>query len=329
MMQRRSFITLLGGAAATWPMAALAQKAGKIPTVGVLWHAGNPEGEQPYFDALIQGFGDLGYVDGRTIKLEHRFPDEAPDRFRTMAAELVSLNVDALVTVGSATAPYAKNATTTIPIVFTLVGDPLGTRLVDSLARPGGNVTGFSNFSVDLNGKRLQFLGDIIPNLSRIGLLVNPLEASSRLLLEETRNAAAKLAMTLQTFEARSLDDLEGAFDAMVKGGVQAANIGGGGLFFVGRANIAKLALARNLPIGVWSRETLEAGALMSYGADQVSIVRRAAVYVDKILKGARPAELPVQQPTKFQFLINLKTANALGITVPPVLLANADEVIE
>jgi ABC-type uncharacterized transport system substrate-binding protein len=328
-MKRREFITLLGGAAAAWPLAAHAQRAGKIPTVGVLWHAGSAEEEGPYFKALLEGFRDLGYLDGQNIKLEHRFPNEMHEQFRTMAAELVALKVDVLVTVGTASAPYARNATTTIPVVFTLVTDPVATRLVESLARPGGNVTGFSTYGAQLTGKRFQLIKEIVPGLSRVALLVNPNEQPSRLHVEEGRAAAGELGLDLRIFEVRSLDELEPAFEAMAKDGIQATILGSGSLLFQGKETIAKLALAARLPTCAWSKETLQAGALAAYGPDYPAVVRRASVYVDKILKGAKPSDLPVEQPTKFQLLINLKTAKALGLEIPAMLLARADEVIE
>jgi putative tryptophan/tyrosine transport system substrate-binding protein len=325
---RRKFIALAGSALA-WPRAGHAQQRLKISTVGVLWHAANAEEEGPYFRALLEGFRELGYVDGLNIKFEHRFPNEMPERFRSMAAELVSLNVGVLVSVGNVASPYAKNATTTIPIVFTLVADPVGMKLVESFARPGGNVTGLSTYSSDIVGRRLQLLKETIPGLSRFAQFVNPNAQSSRLHIEMTRAAAAELGLTVQTFEARSLDELERAFDAMAAAGMQAVTVNQEGLPFQGRALIAKLALARRLALCAYSRETFEPGALMSYGTDQIAVCRRAALYVDKILKGAKPGELPVEGPTKFEFLINLKTAKALGIEVPPIILTRADEVIE
>jgi putative ABC transport system substrate-binding protein len=328
-MRRRKFITLLGGAAAAWPFAARGQQKEKIPRVGVLWHAASAEEEGPYFRGLIEGLRNLGYIDGRNIILEHRFPNETPDRFRSMAAELVSLKVDVLVGVGSQTAPYVKNATTTIPIIFVFSPDPVGTKLVASLARPGGNATGLTNFAADLIGKRLQFLKLAIPDLSRVALLVNPNTQVARLYIDVTQAAAAKLDLINHTFEARTRDELEQAFDRMAQSGMQAVTINSEGVAFQHKEFIAKLAVARRLPLFVWSRETLEAGALMSYGPDQVAMCRRAAVFVDKILKGANPAELPVEEPTKVEFLINLKTAKALGISIPYGLLATADEVIE
>jgi putative tryptophan/tyrosine transport system substrate-binding protein len=331
-MNRREFITLLGGSAATaiWSRGAHAQRPGLIPTVGVLWHAASAEEEGPYFAALIEGFRALGYVDGRNIKFEHRFPNEMPERFRSMATDLVSLNVDVLVSIGNAAAPHAKSATATIPIVFTLVADPIESKLVASFPRPGGNATGLSTFAADVVGRRLQVLKEMIPGLSRVAQLVNPNAQVSRMNVETMRAAAADLGLTIRTFEARSLDDFEPTFAAIAQADMQAVTVSQGeGLPFQGRYIIAKLAIAHRLALCAFSRETFEPGALMAYGTDQLAVVRRTAVYVDKILKGAKPAELPVEGPTKFELLVNAKTARAIGIELSPMMLARADEVIE
>jgi ABC-type uncharacterized transport system substrate-binding protein len=327
-MRRREFIALLGGAAAVRPVAARGQQAGKIPTVGYLWHAGSPQEEVPYYGALQEGFARLGYADGRNIKLEHRFPNEAPERFKYMAAELVSLNVDVLMG-GAVASPYLRDATTKIPIVFMFVPDPVGMKLVQSIARPGGNITGLSNFGRDVAGKRLQLLREIVPGLSRVALLINSDQQTTPVFIEVMGAAADQLGLALQTFDARSLQEIEPAFDAMTRAGMQAVTPVQGGLFFQARASIPKLAIARRLPMLAYSRETFEYGALVSYAADQVEMCRRSAVYADKILKGAKPGDLPVEQPTKFEFLINLKTAKALGLDVPVHLQQIADEVIE
>jgi ABC-type uncharacterized transport system substrate-binding protein len=328
-VRRRQFITLLGGAAVAWPLAARAQNANRRPRVGVLWHAANAEEEGPYFKALVEGFAALGYVDGHTITLHHRFPNETPELFQRMAADLVALKSDVLVSVGNVASPYARNATETIPVVFILVADPIGSKLVDSLARPSGNVTGLTNFVSDVVGRRLQLLKELIPELSRVGQLVNPNAAAARLNIELTRAAASRLGFAVQLFEARSVEELEPAFDAVAAAGMQAVTVNPEGLAFQARELIAKLALARRLALCAYSRETFEPGAFMSYGTDHLAICRRAAVYVDRILKGTKPSDLPVEGPTKFEFLINLKTARAIGLDLPPMLLARADEVIE
>ncbi len=327
-MRRRDFFSFIGGAMLAVPGVARAQPAGKIPTVGYLWHAGNAKEETPYFEALLEGFAKLGYVEGRNIKLEHRFPNETPERFKSMAAELVSLNVDVLMG-GAIASTYLRDATTKIPIVFMFVPDPVGMKFVQSIARPGENITGLSSFGRDVAGKRLQLLKEIVPGLSRVALLINSQQATTHVFVEVMQTAADQLGLVLQTFDARSLEEIEPAFDAMARAGMQAVTPVQGGLFFQARTLTPKLALARRLPMLAYSRETFEHGALVSYAADQVEMCRRSAVYADKILKGAKPGDLPVEQPTKFELLINLKTAKALGLDVPLQLQQLADEVIE
>jgi putative ABC transport system substrate-binding protein len=311
-----------------WPRLARAQRPARIPKVGVLWHAANIEEETPYFQSLVEGFSKLGYVDGQSITLEHRFPNEVPEVFDKMAAELVSLNCDVLVGAGAA-GSHLKKATKTTPIVFMFVPDPIGADLVEGIARPGGNVTGLSNFSVQLSAKRLEYLKEIVPTVTRVGLLINPNVKISSLYVREAREAGNKLGVDTQSFEVRALRDFEPAFDAMVKAGMRGVVANGESLIFQARKVIADLALARNLPSCGYVRELLEAGGLISYGVDQRAMARRAAGYVDRILKGEKPAELPVEQPTRFELLINLKTAKALGVIVPPMLIARADEVID
>lgn len=305
-------------------------QVGKTPRIGVLWHAANPKEEGPYFSALLKGFSDLGYVDGRNVRFEHRFPNEIPERFQSMVAELVSLNVDVLVSVSGTASIPAKNATSTIPIVFVFVNDPVQSKLVNSLARPGGNATGLTNFQSDLTQRRLQVFKEVVPAMSRVAQLVNPNAPVARINIQSIREAAMTLGLTVQIFEARSPAELEPAFDAMTAAGMQGVTCGPGELIqFQARDVMAKLALARRLPLCAHNREVFEAGALLAYGADNVAIIRRTAVYVDKILKGEKPAEIPVEGPTKFELLISLKTAKALGIEVPPVMLGRADEVVE
>jgi putative tryptophan/tyrosine transport system substrate-binding protein len=326
-IHRREFILALGGAA-TWPAGVRAQEKRRIPKVGVLWHGDNAEAEEPLFTTLVEGFRKLGYVEGKTIVLEHRYPGEMPERFKSMAAELVALKVDVLLSSGNNAAPYAKNATATIPVVAMLISDPVGMQLVQSIARPGGNVTGLSFFSAELIGKRLQLLKEAVPSLSRVAQLVNPLARISRLYVDLTRTAADQLGLKLETFQADSREGLEPAFGAMAKADMQAVLTNGDGLAYSQREVIGQLALKNRLPAAVFMREVLVPGTLFSYGPDTLEIVRRATVYVDRILKGEKPGELPVEQPTKFQFVINLKTADTLGINIPPLLLNQADEVI-
>ena len=326
-IRRREFIVTLGGAAA-WSLAARAQQGGRIPRIGFLWHAGSREEESMNFEAVIEGFAKLGYVEGRNIILEHRFPNEEPERFRTMAAELVALNVDVLMVTATG-APYLRDATTKIPIVFVAVPDPVSMRLVQSLARPGGNMTGLSNFGEELAAKRLQLLKELVPGLSRVALLVNRDLLSKGFYIEGSRMAADKLGLAVQVFELTSVEDLEPTFDAMVQAGMQAVTLAQGGFAFSRRATVAKLALARRLALCAYSKTTFDAGALMAYGPNSLDAFRRMAVYVDKILKGAQPSELPVEQPTSFELFINLRVAKTLGLDVPVHLQQIADEVIE
>ena len=327
MMSRR---VLLAGAIASFVVSSFAHgQQLKIPRVGVLWHAASVEEESPFFGSLLEGFRNVGYIEGSNIPFEHRFPDEKPELFTSMAAELVSLKPDVLVGVRSA-AVYLKRATSTspIPMVFMYVPDPVGAGLVETVRRPGGNATGLTNFSVELSAKRLQYLKEIVPSVARVALLINPTANISGLYVRQSNEAAPTLGLATRAFEVRSLGQLDQAFDAMINTGMQAVIINAESLFYQGKDRIAKLAVARHLPTCVWVRELVEAGALVSYGVDQRAIARRVTVYVDKILKGATPADLPVEQPMKFDLVINLKTAEALGLTIPPMLLFQADAVI-
>src|SRR5262245_35124427 len=329
MIDRRAFIALVGGSILVAPLAAHAQQRSGIAKVGVLWHAASAEEEGPLFKGLVDGFRALGYVEGRNISLEHRFPNEVPERFKSMARELVALNTDALVGAGTQAAVALREATKTIPIVFMFSPDPVGTKLVDSLGRPGGNVTGLSNFSSDLIGKRLQLLKEAIPRLSRVALLVNPDSQISRRYVEAAQAAAPALGLMMRTFEVRLVDDFQPTFDAMAKASMQAVSINADGLIYQAKEMIAKLALARRMALVAYSRETFDAGALISYGPDNIQATRRAAALVDKILKGAKPGDLPVEQPAKFELGINLGVAKTLGLTIPPSVLGRADQVIE
>jgi putative ABC transport system substrate-binding protein len=326
-MRRRDFVSFICGIVLSPPTVAHAQ-TGKLARVGILWHAPSAATQEPYYSAVIEGFRDLGYTDGANIRLEHRFAGEVPERFRGMAAELVALGVDVLVTVGPQTAPYGKAATDTLPVVFMGVPDPVGSNFVNSLSRPGRNMTGLSNFGADILGKRLQFLKDVRPNLSRVGLLLNPSNPVSPLYRRVTEAAAAELGLENVTFEAGSVTHLEQAFDAMARSGMQAVTINADGLVFQQRAFVATLALDRRIPLAVWSKESFDGGALMSFGPDQVAMCRRAAVLVEKILKGANPGDIPVEQPTKVDLFINLNVARRLDLTIPPMLLALAEDVV-
>jgi putative tryptophan/tyrosine transport system substrate-binding protein len=323
-MRRRDFIAGLAGATA-FPLGAGAQQ--KMPKVGVLWHASDADGEWPYYGCLLEGFEALGYSQGK-IEFIHRFPDEKPEKFQSMAAELVAFAPDVLVGVGGA-APYVKKATSTIPMVFMYVADPIGAKLVESIRRPGGNATGLTNFGLELVGKRLEYLKEIVPQLARVAMIVNPTNPISNFYVEQSNAAGTKLGLTCKPYDVGTLAGLEPAFDAMVGDRMEAVFFNAESLFYVGKKRIAELALVRKLPCCGYVKEVLDAGALISYGADQRLIARRTAYYVDRILKGERPADMPVEQPTRFQLCINLTTAKALGLTIPPTLLARADEVIE
>ena len=330
-MKRRDFITLLGGAAATWPQVAWAQrKTNRVPRVGVLWHAANEEEEAVYLSAVRRGLSDFGYVESKNIVLENRFPAEIPERFISLAVELAALKVDVLVAITRPAALAAQRATTTIPIVFVAIPDPVGSKLVAILARPGGNITGLSNFAHDLTAKRVEHLKELVPPVSNVALLVNPNDRdSARRNIEEAQSAADELKLALHPVEIRAPGDLVPAFLKMRDSHINGVVVTQDGLFFATRKDIADLALAHRLPLTVYSRETVEAGALASYGPSNLNIFRRSGYYIDKILKGTKPADLAVEQPTKFEFIINLKTAKALGLDVAPFLQQRADEVIE
>jgi putative ABC transport system substrate-binding protein len=328
-MRRRIFLQAGLAVAAISPLGVRAQQSPKIPRIGVLWHAGSAQDEGSNFPALLKGFSELGYTDGRNIVLEHRFPNEVPAQFERMAAELVASGVDVLVAIGANAAPYAKAATTRIPVVFAIVPDPLGSGLVKSLARPEANVTGFSNSASDLVGKRLELLRELVPGLSRVALLVNSNSKLATPYSDGFQKAASNLGLSGSAVTWRAPEDLEQVFAAMKRTDVQALMINPDGWAFTYRAAIAKLAMANGLVLSSWSRQTFDAGALMSYGVDHDAICRRVAVYVDKLLKGAKPGDLPVEQPTKFEFLISLRIAKALGREVPTAMLLRADEVVE
>jgi putative tryptophan/tyrosine transport system substrate-binding protein len=325
-MERRSVLALIAAAIAT-PMLARGQEQHRIPRVGVLWHAGDARGEAPYFESLREGFEALGYTSGK-IEFEHRFPNEKPELFESMAAELVALAPDVIVAVSNAAA-YVKRATSTIPIVFMYVPDPVGANLVETIRHPGGNATGLSNFGVDLSPKRLEYLKEAVPSLSKVALLLNPANRIATLYVEESTAAAPKLGLTCKAYYAADLDGLDAAFDAIAAAGMEAVVVNAEALFYQGKERIAKLALARKLPTCSWVREVAAAGTLLSCGADQRGIARRVPYYVDRILKGEKPGDIPVEQPTTVQFCINLATAKALGIMPSEALLTEADEVIE
>jgi putative tryptophan/tyrosine transport system substrate-binding protein len=316
---RREFITLLGGAAA-WPIAARAQQADRIRRIGMLV----PSIRQ---DAIRLGLRDLGYVEGQNIRVEYR-PAEPADRLPGLAAELVGLKVDLIVAGGSQAVLAAQQATKTIPIVM-VSSDPIGTGFVASLARPGGNITGQSMLTPELSGKRLELLREIVAGVSVVTVLADMNDPPVALSLRETENAANALGIRVELAAIRAPDDFEGVFASAVSKRPQALIVLPAPLMSIHAGEIAALALKHRLPSIGLNSEFPKAGVLLSYGADTYDLYRRTAIYVDKILKGAKPADLPVQQPTKFELVINLKTAKALDLTIPELFLARADEVIE
>jgi putative ABC transport system substrate-binding protein len=326
LLRRREFIALLGGAAA-WPLAARAQQAGKVYRIG-LFSAGTDTGRKTWL-ALADGLRELGWIEGKNVLFERRFAENQLDRLPGLAAELVRLDVDLIVTGGTLAPLAAKQATATIPIVMGAAGDPVGSRLVASLARPGGNVTGLSLMAPDLGGKRLELLKEILPGISRVAVLWNAANPYPALVFRETQAAAQALRIELQSLEVRGPGDLDSALDAAIQKRVDALIAVEDPLTTTHRKQIADFTASNRLPAIYGLREFAEAGGLMTYGANISDLFRRAAGYVDKIFKGAKPANLPVEQPTKFELVINLKTAKALGLTVPLIMQMTADEVIE
>ena len=325
-MRRREFITLLGGAA-TWPVAARAQHSAKPPTIGFLG-AGTASAMSQWTAAFVQRLRELGWVEDRTIAIHYRWAEGRTERLAEIAAEFVRLKVDVIVTNSAAPVVAAKQATSVIPIVIASAADPVGTGLVASLARPGGNVTGLSVQMTDLAGKRLELLREVVPGLRRLAIMVNPGASAAILEINEAQAAAKMLGLDIAAFEIRRAEDIAPAFEAL-KGRAEALYVVADPLITSNRLRINILALGAHLPTMHSFREHVEAGGLMSYGPNFPDLFRRAADFVHKILHGAKPGDIPVEQPTKFDFIINLTTAKALGIDLPPALLARADEVIE
>jgi putative ABC transport system substrate-binding protein len=324
-VKRREFITLLGGAAA-WPVAARAQQAGKLRTVGFLG-SGTALSQAQWVIPFVQRLRELGWIDGR-IAIEYRWAEGRPERFTEIAAEFVRLNVDVILAAGTEAARAAKQATAVIPIVFPLATDPVGSGLVASLARPGGNVTGLSNQASDLAAKRLEFLRELLPRLNRLAIMANADSPNAVPELDEIYAAARTLGLEVTTAAIRGADDIAAAFDGF-KGRAEALYVVGDPLVNLHRLRINTYALAARLPTMYVQREYVEAAGLMSYGTNYPDLNRRAADYVDKILRGAKPGDIPVEQPTKFELVINLTTAKALGLKIPESFLLRADEVIE
>jgi putative ABC transport system substrate-binding protein len=320
-------MTLLGGAAAAWPLAARAQQAGKLPTIGFLG-ASTPSAWNQWTAAFVQRLRELGWTEGRTIAIEYRWAELREERLAELAAELVRLKVDVIVTSGTPQVLAAKQATSVIPIVFAAAGDPVGNNLVASLARPGGNVTGLANLTPETGGKRLEFLREVVPGLRRLAILANVSNPAVVLEIAEAQAAARMLGLEVVTPEIRRAEDIAPAFKAL-EGRVEALYVSTDALVITNRARIHTLAMGVRLPTMYPSREYVEAGGLMSYGVNLPDQFRRTADYVDKILRGAKPGDIPVEQPTKFDLIINLTTAKTLGLTIPESFLLRADEVIE
>jgi putative tryptophan/tyrosine transport system substrate-binding protein len=325
-VRRRDFITLLGGAAA-WPLAARAQQSTKLPTIGFLG-ANNATFERASIDAFVQRLRELGWIENRTVTIEYRWAEGRDERFAAIVAEFIRLKVDVILTYATPSSIAAKKATDIIPIVFAAAGDPIGTGLVASLARPGGNITGLSIQQTDLASKRLEMFREVLPGLHTLAILVDRGSPNSVLEMGEVRAAARTLDLAVVTSEVHTAEDIAPAFDAL-KGRADALYVCSSPALMTNRIRVNSLALGVRLPTMHGFREPTVAGGLMSYGPNLPSLFRRAAEYVDKILRGAKPNDLPVEQPTKFDFIINLTTAKILGLDIPPTLLARADEVIE
>jgi putative tryptophan/tyrosine transport system substrate-binding protein len=327
-MKRREFITLLGGSAATWPLAARAQQQRRIPRVGFLGNSTAALEEnlvQPFRD----GLRELGYLEGHNILIEYRWAEGNYEQFPYLIAELIALKVDLFVTAGTPAAVAVKKAATAIPLVMVAVGDPVGTGLVASFARPGGNSTGLTSLAPELEGKRLELLREVLPKVSHIAVLWNPANAYMITTQKEVQAAAAVLGIKVLSLAVQTMQEIDAALATIRTEQPDALNVLADRLFLHERARIMDFAAHHQLP-GVHAyRELVLAGGLMSYGPSYAHMHRQAASYVDKILKGAKPADLPVQAPTKFELVINLKTAKGLNIELPPTLLVRADEVIE
>jgi putative ABC transport system substrate-binding protein len=324
-MRRRAFISLLGGAAA-WPLGARTQQAATLPTIGFLGASSALQGAST--DAFMQRLRELGWIENRTVAIEYRWAEGRDEHFAEIAAEFVRRKVDVILTYGTPSSLAVKKATAVIPIIFAAAGDPVGTGLVASLARPGGNITGLSIQQPDLASKRLEMLREVLPRLRTVAILAHIGSPNSVLEMGEAQSAARTLGLAVVTSEVRRVEDIAPAFDAL-KGRADALYISPSPLLTTNRIRINTLALGARLPTMHGFREWVEAAGLMSYGPNFPDLFRRAAQYVDKILRGAKPSDFPVEQPTKFDLVLNLTTAKALGLDVPSTLLARADEVIE
>ena len=330
-MRRREFITLLSGVAVAWPLAARAQQPKKIPRLCFLtFDPGTLQSRSPRFDAFFEGLRDLGYVDGRTINIDYLSANEHGERFPALAAECLRLKADIIAVSTTPAAQAAKNVTRTVPIVMIALGDPVGTGLVENLARPGGNITGMSMMVPELATKRLELLKQIVPGISRVLVLSYLADPIAPLQVKALKEAAPLLGVTLQIHDIRTADDLPAAFDTAAREQAEGLLTTAESIFVANRVQVSELAARHKLPaIYPYSIQVTEGGGLMAYDIGTSDLFRRAALYVDRILKGAKPSDLPVQQPIKYDLVINLKAAKALGLTVPPQLLISADKVIE
>src|SRR5262245_16202253 len=325
-MTRRAFITLLG-AAAVWPVAARAQQPAKLPTIGFLGES-TPSAQSQRTAAFVQRLRELGWIEGHTVAIEYRWAEGRSERFIELAAELVRLKVDVIVTSGTPAILAAKQATSIVPIVFAIAGDPLGTGLVASLARPGGNITGLSDQSTDIAAKRLEHLREAVPGLHRLAILANIGSPNVMLEIGELQKAAHPLGIEVIVLEIRQVDEIAPAFEA-IDGRADAAYIPTGPFVLTNRVRINAMALGARLATMYSTRDYVESGGLMSYGANRPDMFRRAGDIADKILRGVKPSDIPVEQPTKFDLVINLTTAKALRLKIPESFLLRADEVIE
>jgi putative ABC transport system substrate-binding protein len=325
-MKRRAFTALLGGAAA-WPLAARAQQTGKLPSVGIMG-SGTAAAQSQWTMAFLQRMRELGWTEGRNMAIEYRWAEGRNERFPEIVAEFVRLRVDVILTHNTLPTLAAKQAASAIPVVFATAGEPVGTGIVASLARPGGNVTGLSSQHPETAGKRLEILRELVPGLRRLAILGDVDNPFTTLDIEQVQGAARTLAIETATFEIRGPQDIGKAFEELPRR-AEALYVTPNPVMFVNRIRITTLALAARLPTMYGVREYVETGGLMSYGPNWPDMWRRAANFVDKVLRGTKPGDLPVEQPTKFDLVVNLTTAKAIGVNVPPSLLARADEVIE
>jgi putative ABC transport system substrate-binding protein len=330
-MRRRQFLGVIG-AAAVWPTGAGAQQPKVVPRIGILWHEASAaeEDELGFRPELFEAFAKLGYVAGRTATFVERFPGDLGDRYQRFAQELADLNVDVIVAVSAPSAIASQRATSVIPIVFSVVPDPVGARLANSLARPGGNITGLSSLSLDQAGKRVEILHELVPSVSRIALLYDRLVSYHvDREVEETEAATKSLGLAFKPVMTKGPDDFNDAFAEMVRSDCDALVIGASPMLFNERSRISQLAISSKLPTITGPAELAASGILCSYGVKLISVFSQTPSLVDKVLKGEKPADIPVQQPTTFQLVINLRTARALGLEISPVMLARADRVVE